>query len=290
MSAWIDQMSDETESLGPELAAVPDLVAESLGLSSRGQGARRGAGLTLLGLSSASRFISGQPDPLTATADELPARPALDVALGLVDVGLELTQAVANTVSEALGPLFARTVGPALAPARGVNRTALIALGAITGPLTKRGARLRAEAEAEAVATVAAVLPWSMEIMLDQVDLTEQAIQRVDIERVMTAAFDNVDMENLMIDNVDLSRIVLASLAQVDLTDVALKELDLERVVVATLAQVDILSVARDQIDPVRVAAYLRDNVDLAEVLRTVPGDAVRGVFDTVGRIVPGRV
>ncbi|MCH9815195.1 MAG: hypothetical protein K0U64_01925 [Actinomycetia bacterium] len=289
MSAWIDEMPQETPKTSrPDLSAVPPLP-DTAKVEGPGRVARRGAGLALLGLTSASRFMAGHPEPLSSTAQELPARPSLDVALGLVDVGLEVAETLSDTVSAILGPLIARTVDPALAPARGMSRTTVAALGAMTRPLARRGSRLRAEAEAEAIATVSAVLPASMEIVLDQVDLTDQAIDRVDIERVMTAAFNDVDMEGLMIDNVDLSRIVLASLSQVDLTEVALNELDLERVVMATLDQVDILSIARDQVDPVRVAAYLRDNVDLAEVLRTAPSDAVRGVFDTVGKMVPGR-
>ena len=291
MSAWIDEMPPESpEEARPDLSAVPQPDTAPGFPERRGRPARRGAGLALLGLTSASRFMTGHPEPLSATAQELPARPTLDVALGVVDIGLEFAEAITDTVSAVLGPVISRTVDPAMAPARGVGRTTTAALGAMTRPLARRGARLRAEAESEAIATVSAVLPASMEIVLDQVDLTDQAIQRVDIERVMTAAFNDVDMEGLMIDNVDLSRIVLASLSQVDLTEVALNELDLERVVVATLDQVDILSVARDQVDPVRVAAYLRDNVDLAEVLRTAPSDAVRGVFDTVGKMVPGRI
>jgi len=251
--------------------------------------AKRGFGLAVLGLASASRFVSGHEQPVSASADELPALPLIDAWLGVMDLGIEMSEALAVAITGFLSPHLDRAAAPVRGPLIGLRREALEVLTSVTRPLAERGSRLRRAAEADAVAAVAAVLPESMDIVLDQVDLTEQAVVRVDFERVMTAAFSQIDMEALMIDQVDLARIVHASLARIDLTEVALKELDLERVVLATLDQVDVFSVARDQIDPVRVAAYLRDNVDLAEVLRTAPGDAVRGVFDTMGRMVPGR-
>lgn len=282
-----------TGSESPRLTVVPNAAHPVAPVRSRQwppTTARRGFGVALLGLASAGKFVAGHEQPISASAENIPALPVVDVLLGLLDVGLELSEAVTLTVSGFVSPLFERAATPVRGPLHGLGRETLGALTSITRPLAERGARLRQTAEADAVAAVAAVLPESMEIVLDQVDLTEQAVVRVDFERVMTAAFEQVDLEGLMIDKVDLGRIVHASLAQIDLTAVALSELDLERVVLATLDQVDVFSVARDQIDPVRVAAYLRENVDLAEVLRTAPGGAVRGVFDTVGRMVPGRV
>ena len=276
----------------PRLTVVPSTAHKDDPVASRQwppTTARRGFGVALLGLASAGKFVAGHEQPISASAEELPALPLIDVLLGLLDLGLEMSEAAVLTTSGFLSPLLERVTTPVRGPIRGVTGKALQVPMSMTRPLAERGSRLRQTAEADAVAAVAAVLPESMEIVLDQVDLTEQAVERVDFERVMTAAFDQIDMEGMMIDKVDLGRIVHASLGQIDLTEVALKELDLEQVVLATLDRVDVFSVARDQVDPVRVATYLRENVDLAEVLRTAPGDAVRGVFDTVGRMVPGR-
>ena len=251
--------------------------------------ARRGFGLALLGLATGDRFLAGDGQPLSSSAETLPARPALDVLLGLVDVVLEVTETAADLLERQAGPVVSVAVEPARDSAAGLSGALVARLVTLTEGLAERGARLRAEAEDDAVSSVAQVLPESLDLVLDQVDLTDQAISRIDFDRVLRASFEQVDMEDLMIENVDLERIVRASLDQVDLTQLALERLDLERVVKATLEQVDVFSLAREQVDPVRVAAYLRDNVDLAEVLRSAPGGAVRGVFDTVGKMVPGR-
>jgi hypothetical protein len=276
----------------PRLSVVPDGADPADNLRDRKwppTAARRGFGMALLGLASAGRFVSGHEQPISGSAEDLPAIPLIDVTFGLLDLGMEMGEALVVTISGMLSRPLEWAAVPARGPLLALSREAIDALAAATRPLAERGSRLRQAAEADAVAAVAAVLPESMEVVLDQVDLTDHAVVRVDFERVMIAAFDQIDMESLMIDQVDLARIVHASLSQIDLTELALKELDLERVVLATLEQVDVFSIARDQVDPVRVAAYLRDNVDLADVLRTAPGDAVRGVFDTVGRMVPGR-
>lgn len=288
--------SEEATASGSDGSPRLTVVLESDHLVDRPRGRqwpsptlRRGLGVALLGATSAGRFIAGHEQPISASAEELPALPVLDVLIGSLDVGLEIGEGLAVAFSGLLSPLVERAAAPVRGPVVGLSGEALNLLASMTRPLAARGSAIRRAAEADAVATVASVLPESMEIVLDQVDLTKHAVVRVDFESVMTAAFDQIDMESLMIDHVDLGRIVHASLERIDLTEVALTELDLERIVLATLEQVDVFSVARDQIDPVRVAAYLRDNVDLAEVLRTAPGDAVRGVFDTVGRMVPGR-
>jgi hypothetical protein len=281
----------------PRLTAVPADATETERARARNWPpvtARRGFGMTLLGIASAGRFVTGADQPISASANELSATPVLDVLLGVVDFALEIGEVVATSVTGSIAgstsPVFARVLDPAREPAWGLGRVLLTTLISITSPLAARGARLRAEAEAEATSAVAAVLPESMDLVMDHVDLTDQAVRRMQFEEVLAAAFEQVDMEEFMIANVDLGRIVEASMAQVNLTELALRELDLERVVTATLEQVDIFSLAREQVDPVRVAAYLRENVDVAEVLRNAPGDAVRGVFDTMGKMVPGRV
>lgn len=284
----------EGDDLGdsPRLTVVPDAAGpddQSRNRKWPPSNARLGFGLALLGLASAGRFVSGHEQPISASTEELPALPLVDVLLGLLDIGMEASEALAVAVTGFFSPHLDRAAAPVRGPVVGFGRGVLEALTMVSRPLAERGSRLRKTAETDAVVAVASVLPETMEVVLDQVDLTEQAVMRVDFMRVMTAAFKQIDMESLMIDQVDLARIVHASLARIDLTDVALSQLDLERVVLATLDQVDVFSVARDQVDPVRVAAYLRDNVDVAEVLMTAPGDAVRGVIDTVGRMVPGR-
>lgn len=285
--------SDSSSSETPRLTVVPEGSAATERLAERRwppATARRGFGMALLGLASAGRFVSGDEQPISASAaDAASAQPVLDVFLGALDIVLELGEVISFSISGRLSPLISRALQPAREPAIGISRELRLVLDSVTGPLAVRGARLRSDAQKDASSAVAAVLPDSMDLIMENVNLTDLAVTHMEFERVLTAAFEQVDMEALMIENVDLGRIVEASLSQVDLTELALKELDLERVVLATLERVDIFALARDQVDPVRVAAYLRENVDVAEVLKNAPGDAVRGVFDTMGKMVPGR-
>ncbi|MCB0918764.1 MAG: hypothetical protein KDC39_09385 [Actinobacteria bacterium] len=289
---FVDEPGDES----PELRVVVGVVTgdddpRSAVTGRRGlpQHARRGLGTALLGLALAGRFATGHATPISSSAEDLPARPALDVALGALDLTLEATTAVISAFSKAVTPVITDALEPGLRPARGIAGFTREVVSGVTAPLAERGARLRRESEQEAAAAVAAVLPSAMDAILDQIDLTDQVIGRVDLEQVIADTFDQVDVVNIMIDRVDLAPVVHASLAEVDLTDVAVAELDFERVVRETLDRVDVVALAAEQMDPARIAAFLNDNVDLSEILRTTPGGAVRGVMDTVGKIVPGR-
>ena len=254
---------------------------------------RRGIGVALLGLAGADRFTAGETQVVPGVGADLPAQPVVDVALGALDVGLQAGERVSSTFSRFANPLLNRAWAPVAGPTAGVTGAGLRLLGSITEPLAQRGRRLRADSEHEAAAAVAAVLPETIQLVMEQLDLTELAISHVDIQRVLEATADQVDLTGFAIENMDLVRLIEASLDQVDFTGLAINRLDFARAVTAALEQVDVMAVAREQVDPARVAAYLRENIDLSETLRSAPtavaGEAVKSMRGTVGRITGRR-
>lgn len=253
---------------------------------------RRGLGVALLGLAGAGKFTAGAA-PVVGPGSELPAEPVMDVTLGAVDVALEWGERMADGARRYVNPVLSRAWAGAATPMGGTAGAGLRFLGALTEPLAVRGRRLRADAEHEAAAAVASVLPETIQLVMERLDLTELAIDHVDIQRVLEATADQVDLTGFAIDHMDLVRLIEASLDQVDFTGLAITRLDFARAVTAAMEQVDVMTVAREQMDPARVAQYLRENVDVAEALRQAPtavaGEAVRGVRQTVGRITGRR-
>jgi hypothetical protein len=246
-----------------------------------------------LGLAGAGRFATGQSGVVVGPGAPLPGEPAIDVALGALDLALEVGEKVAGTARRRLDPLLRKALSPAAAQLAQTSGVGMRVLESLTRPLAERGRRLRSDAEHEAAAAVAAVLPETLELVMEQIDLTELAVERVDIARVLAATAAQVDLTSFALDNMDLARLIHASLDAVDFTGVAVEKLDFDRKVTAALEQVDAMALARDQLDPARVATYLRENVDLAETLRAAPGavagEAVRGVRDRVERMVTSR-
>lgn len=253
------------------------------------ESALRALGLTWLGLVSAGRFAGGTTDPISGPGTATPVAPVVDVTLGCADVLLEWADRGVRRLRDLVDVPVRRALDPTAASIRGPAGVAMRLLGSATRPLARRGARLRAEAEEAAARSVTAVLPGAVSSVLGHVDLTDDVVERVDIRRVMEAAFDRIDMVEFLVDRVDLAAMVEAGLDQVDLTEVALSRLDLARVVEASLDRVDAVAIARDRLDPVRVAAYLKDNVDFGETLRSAPGvvagEAVRGMRETMSRL-----
>ncbi len=189
---------------------------------------------------------------------------------------LEVGERAANGIRTHVNPLLARAWGPATGSLSGPAGAGIRMLGALTQPLADRGRQLRADAEHEAAAAVASVLPETIELVMEQLDLTDLAIENVDIQRVLEATADQVDLTGFAIDHMDLVRLIEASLDEVDFTGLAITRMDFARAVTAAMEQVDVMAVARDQMDPARMAAYLRENVDVTEALRQAPTAVMR--------------
>lgn len=254
---------------------------------------RRGLGVALLGLAGAGRFAAGESRVVAAPGGELPAEPLVDVALGVLDLVLEAGERIAGSLQRRLDPPLRAALDMPAAPLTGAAGLGLRLLGRATAPLAERGRRLRADSEAEAAAAVATLMPETIELVMEQVDLTELAVANVDIQRVLDETVAQVDLTGFALQHMDLARLIQASVDSIDFTGLAIDKLDFQRAMTAAMEQVDILAVAREQVDPTRVAAFLRENVDLADTIRSAPsavaGEAVRGVRETMERIVTNR-
>src|SRR3954471_7378683 len=90
--------------------------------------------------------------------------------------------------------------------------------GDLPSRLGARGAAVRTLAEQRLLAAVRPVL----ELVLDQIDLTELVLQRVDIDRIA----DTIDIDRIM-DRLDLTELVLK---RVELDSIA-EGLDIERII-----------------------------------------------------------
>ena len=136
---------------------------------------RRGLGVALLGLRRCGPVhVRAMPRSCRARGAELPAQPAIDVALGALDVGAGgRANGCRPTLADHVNPLLLRAWAPAAGVReRGRAERGLRALGALTEPLAERGRRLRADSEYEAAAAVAAVLPETIQLVMEQLDLT----------------------------------------------------------------------------------------------------------------------
>ena len=290
--------SSTTKSSQPKVAEAEVSVSssESAALQSDwewpGSQVRRSLGAALLGLAGAGKFASGDSQVMPGPGGELPGEPVVDVALGALDIFLAAGERMTDVVRDRLNTAVADALGPASDSVSGMSGTGLDFLGSVTGPLAERGRRLRADSEHEAAAAVAAVLPETIELAMTQIDLTELAINHMDLERLLEAAVEQVDMTQFAIDHMDLPRLVAASLEQVDLTEIAMDKVDFAKTLPMVMDQVDVIALVREQIDPAKLAAFIRDNVDLSEAIRTTPqavaGEAVRGVTKRARRIVGG--
>jgi hypothetical protein len=118
---------------------------------------------------------------------------------------------------------------------------------------------------------VGAVVPQIVNATLDQLDLTELVLSRVDLERVV----DAVDLDRI-VDTVDIEKVV----ERVDLNSIAAR-IDVEAIV----RRVDLAAIAGeviDQLDLASIAKDVIDEIDLPQIMRestgTMANETVEGV------------
>ncbi len=155
---------------------------------------------------------------------------------------------------------------------------------------------LATEAIAEVVRRV------DVEPVLDNLDLTEIVLQRVDLDAVVRTVITHVDegeiatlVTKVDIDGIARSLDINAVLDQMDLTEIVLKRVDLVKVVDAVLDQMDLTEIVLqrvdlvkvvdavlDQMDLIALANEIIDGVDLPEIIRDSTGsmasETVKGV------------
>jgi 2,4-dienoyl-CoA reductase-like NADH-dependent reductase (Old Yellow Enzyme family) len=158
----------------------------------------------------------------------------------------------------------------------------------------ERGRRERIAVERYVVSLVHALIPRVFDAILDEIDLTEIVMDRVDLDAAVAA----VDIDaiagrldfNAVVDRVPIDRVIdrvdIDSVAdRIDL-DRAIKRVDLDAVIAAAdidqvASRLDVEAVI-NRVDLVAIARKLLDELDLPEIIRqstgTMASDTVRGV------------
>ena len=137
---------------------------------------------------------------------------------------------------------------------------------------------LATEAIAEVVRRV------DVEPVLDNLDLTEIVLQRVDLDAVVRQVIVHVDEDEIAalvakvdIDGIASSLDIDTILDQMDLTEIVLKRVDLVRVVDAVLDQMDLIALANEIIDGVDLPEIIRDSTG-SMASETVKGVRMQGI------------
>lgn len=235
-----------------------------------------------------------------------------DAADALLGVGLDvfrLARRGTGVIIRTTSPLTGFVLRPPVLPERLWPATALAAAA-------ERGRRERVVLEQYVFVIVHALVPRVIELILDEMDLTEVVLDRVDLDRAV-AAVDidaiaaRLDMDDI-VDRVPIDRVidrvdVDAIADKLDL-DRAVKRLDVDAVIATADVDGVVSRVNLDAIigrmDLVGIVGRVLDELDLPEIIRQSTGsmasDTVRGVrmrsFEadqrinrTVGRFRPHR-
>ncbi len=155
---------------------------------------------------------------------------------------------------------------------------------------------LATEAIAEVVRRV------DVEPVLDNLDLTEIVLQRVDLDAVVRQVIVHVDEDEIatvvakvdvntivrsldidvVLDQMDLTRIVLERVDLVKVVDAVLDRMDLTTIVLNRVDLVKVVDAVLDQMDLIALANEIIDGVDLPEIIRDSTGsmasETVKGV------------
>jgi hypothetical protein len=211
----------------------------------------------------------------------------LDLAIGTAAAGLGGLARGADVVS--------RLAGPVTGPATRVARTAADRLpAALDGPLRACGQTQRLAVRAAVESWLGSVVARLVAAVLDQLDLTELVVRRVDLDRVargldVEAVLDRLDLTELVERRVDLNRVaqaldVEAVLDRLDLTELVVRRVDLDRVargldVEAVLDRLDLTELVERRVDLNRVAR----GIDVDAVAARIDLDAITARIDLIG-------
>ena len=279
---------------GPELSELLEqAVRVAVGAAALAVGAAANAVARTLGQTPVidEEALDEEPQPVRG----LPL--LIGAALGLAWETGRWSVRAASTAGRSIAPLASFAVSPAFVRRR---------LDAVEGRLAGlderwRGERPRNEDAAEAVLHL--VVPEIVNAALDQIDLTELVVDRVDIGRVI----DRVDFEAVIarvpveeiVARLDLNEIV----ARIDL-DAAMRRVDLQRIVDridldaiiervdmdAIVGRLDLNEIAEridldtivERLDLAGIATRVIDEIDLPQIIRassgTMTAEAAEGI------------
>jgi hypothetical protein len=141
-----------------------------------------------------------------------------------------------------------------------------------------------------------------VEPVLDNLDLTEIVLQRVDLDAVVRTVITHVDEDEIatvvakvdvnaiagtldvdqLLDQMDLTAIVLSRVDLVKVVDAVLDRMDLTAIVLSRVDLVKVVDAVLDQMDLIALANEIIDGVDLPEIIRDSTGsmasETVKGV------------
>jgi hypothetical protein len=207
-----------------------------------------------------------EPQPDDGESWPKPLAPILaGAALGVAIESARVGTRAASTLGRNLRPWISFAKSPTFVRER---------LGRIrdrANELDDRWRKEQQEDESIGSSFVGAVVPQIVNATLDQLDLTELVLSRVDFERVV----DAVDLERA-VSRVDVDAIV----SGIDL-DAIVARVDIEAIV----RRVDLAAIAReviDQLDLASIAKDVIDEIDLPQIMRestgTMANETVEGV------------
>jgi hypothetical protein len=234
----------------PEVAGHASVAEDPAGAAARAAQATIGAvALTLGTLAEVIRQAAGLPDePASAPKDG--AALVAGAALGAATEAMRTAAALVDAGARAIRPIAVAGASVA-APLRRVSEDLLRRWDA-----TWEGERPEAEALAGAVASEAT--RRTVEAVLDQIDLTSLALDRVDLDQVI----GSIDMDEI-VRRIDMDAIV----ARIDPNAIA-DRIDIARMI----ERIDLSALALDVIE----------GVDLPEIIRASTGVVASDTMRTV--------
>ena len=220
----------EVESTEPEPESIGEAAAQPALGPLLEQSARILAGFVSAAasaLSDAMREATLHPEPteddeLTDDEPSPAAPPAFALTAGAAaGLAVEMSQAAAHAATA-----FAETAGPFLSwfTNSPMVRRGMTDVEERAQDLNERWARERPASEEAATAFASKILPELTDAILDRIDLTQVAIDRIDIDRIV----DSIDLDAIVarvdidavIDRVDLAALAAEVISEIDLPEI----------------------------------------------------------------------
>jgi hypothetical protein len=221
------------------------------------QGVRAGFGVLSLGLGVALRTLGESPATVPLQAGRrIPVADLADILVGAAWGATRLSGRMAATGARIAAPMMSLALRPPLVPRR-LQPAYRVQL------MTEQWQRDRPETLRTLGRLSATAFPWTVDALLDQVD----------VDQVATVVLDRVDLTGIAssaLDRLGLNEVVLKVLNQLDVNEVALRllnQLDINEVVTRLLGELDIDEVATLALNEVDLTQLVLDRVDLHQVV-----------------------
>jgi hypothetical protein len=225
--------------------------------------------------------LADEPQPDDGESWPKPLAPVLaGAALGVAIESARVGTRAASAFARSLRPWISFAKSPTFV------RERFLRVRERVSQLDDRWRREQQDDEQIGASFVGAVVPQIVDATLDQLDLTELVLSRVDLERVVDAvdlerAVSRVDLEAI-VSRIDLDAII----ARVDLDAVAAR-LDVEAIV----KRLDLAAIARDVIDEIDLPSIVRQSTgtmanETVEGVRVQSMSADRAVTGFVDRLL----